>query len=835
MKNEKLAIMEKFLFHSVSFGQTFLFQLFLFVNFFFLKEKVGRKVWVVTLSWFLCLTSFNFSYSEEGPKINTILPMTSIAVSDDALSTHFNPAGLGIGQGFNGYYLRTYRGEYEGDDAIFLSGWNYGFGAEFATTSDGIDFRHYTLSDGSRLGSIYIGTGYSWFTSENKDYDRLSFWQIGVRHHRRYLSIGAVGRNLKLPDFLFWKEEPRPELFGKELPRVYDLGIAFRPGTDRLTFSVDARHQSGVKGFDFNYAIELQPVCGLLLRGSLNEDKNFNLLFGVNLGQIGLGTYNTFDKQRHHQDGVGYLYFSQATHATSYIRRKRIVEADLSEIENVLQRAKTDESVVGVILNLRGTNYGIGRLQEIREVVLDFKKTGKKVLCYTSSCGTGNYLVASACDKIALHPSGEIRLIGIRAESTFYKGALDKLGVRADVEHIGEYKSASESVTRETMSPAHREATDSLLDELFEQLTLAIAEGRRFAVTELKQKIDYGPYTATEALDAGLIDELAYDDEIEEISPKLMGKKYPLLKAAEYQRMQRYEPEWRTPLPKIALIHAEGMIVSGESFSNPLTGDKMMGGKTITEALKTARLDSSVKAIVLRIDSPGGFIQPSDSIWREVVLAQKQKPIIVSMSDVAASGGYYIAAPADVIVAEPGTITGSIGVISGKYSLKGLYDKIGIKKEILKRGKYADFYTDYGDYPEAEQAIITRQIKLMYDDFVHKVAQGRNMTDVEVDQIGRGRVWTGSQAKANGLVDRIGGLDLALEIAKERAGLPKETEVQIIQLPKSDIFSRVLGLKLMKARFPFSDFQTSIKAKRILELFTQDKIFMLMPYQVKIY
>jgi protease-4 len=498
----------------------------------------------VTLSWFLCLVSFNFSYSEEGPKINTILPMTSVAVSDDALATHFNPAGLGIGQGFNGYYLRTYRGKSTGDDAIFLSGWNYGFGAEFATTPDlpalrasrqagGIDFRRYTLSDGSRLGSIYIGTGYSWYTSENKDYDRLSFWQIGARYHRRYFSIGAVGRNLKLPDFLFWKEEPRPELFGKELPRVYDLGIAFRPGTDRLTFSVDARHQSGVKGFDFNYAIEVQPVRGLLLRGSLNvehpdedgEDKNFNLLFGVNLGQIGFGTYNTFDKQRHHQDGIGYLYFSQVTHATSYIRRKRIVEADLSEIENVLYQAKNDESIVGAILKLNGANYGIGRLQEIRDVVLDFKKTGKKVLCYTQACGTGNYLVASACDKIVLHPSGEIRLIGIRAEATFYKGALDKLGVRADLEHIGEYKSASESVTRETMSQAYREATDSLLDELFEQLTHAIAEGRGFSAAELKQKIDYGPYTATEAMDAGLVDELAYDDEIEEVSQKLTGGK----------------------------------------------------------------------------------------------------------------------------------------------------------------------------------------------------------------------------------------------------------------------------------------------------------------------
>ncbi|MFQ6044412.1 MAG: signal peptide peptidase SppA, partial [Candidatus Poribacteria bacterium] len=404
--------------------------------------------------------------------------------------------------------------------------------------------------------------------------------------------------------------------------------------------------------------------------------------------------------------------------------------------------------------------------------------------------------------------------------------------VRADLEHIGKYKSASEPWTRETMSPANREALNSLLDELFGQLTHAIADGRGFSVAELIRKINYGPYTATEALNAGLVDKLAYDDEIEEISHELMGGKYPIIKAAEYQRIQRYEPDWRNPSPKIALIYAEGMIVSGKSFSNPLTGDKMMGAKTITKALKRARLDSSVKAIVLRIDSSGGFIQPSDSIWREVSLAKERKPVIVSMGDVAASGGYYIAAPADVIVAEPGTITGSIGVISGKYSLKGLYDKIGIKKEILKRGKYADFYTDYGNYPKEEQAIIKRQIKLMYDDFVHKVAQGRNMTDAEVDQIGRGRVWTGSQAKTNGLVDRIGGLNLALKIAKERAGLSKNAEVQIIRMPKPDIFSRLFDLNLLRAKFPSSELQTSIQVTRILELFAQHRMLMLMPFKI---
>ncbi|MFQ6042401.1 MAG: hypothetical protein ACE5PV_16215, partial [Candidatus Poribacteria bacterium] len=293
----------------------------------FLSPVKRKRSLVITLSWFLCLIASSFSYSAERDKINTVLPMNSVAVSDDALATHFNPAGLGIRRGFDGYYLRTYRGESARDDAIFLSGWRSGFSAEFATTPDGIDFRRYTLADGSRLGSVYIGTGYSWFTSKNEDYDRLSFWDIGMRYHRRYLSVGAVVRNLKLPDVLFWRENSRPELFGRELPRVYDLGVAFRPGTNRLTLSVDARHQTSTKGFDFRYALEVQPIRGLLIRGSFNmehtdeggEDKSFDLLFGLNLGQIGFGTYNTFDEQKEYKDGTGYLYFSQAIHAASYM------------------------------------------------------------------------------------------------------------------------------------------------------------------------------------------------------------------------------------------------------------------------------------------------------------------------------------------------------------------------------------------------------------------------------------------------------------------------------------------------------------------------------------
>ena len=303
-----------------------------------------------------------------------------------------------------------------------------------------------------------------------------------------------------------------------------------------------------------------------------------------------------------------------------------------------------------------------------------------------------------------------------------------------------------------------------------------------------------------------------------------------MVKAQAYQSPIEYENEWRDPPNKIAVIYAEGTIVTGESFSEPFTGSKTMGSNTISKAIKTAREDDSIKAIVLRIDSGGGLVLASDIIWRQMTLTKDRKPIIVSMGDVAASGGYYIAAPADVIIAEPGTITGSIGVISGKYSLKGLYNKLGIKKNIEKRGKHADFYSNYGDYPEEEKQIVKRQIKQIYDDFVSKVAHGRNMTYAKVDEIGRGRVWTGNQAKENGLVDKLGGLDLALGIAKERAGLKAGDEIRIVRFPKPGLFSKYFNFSYVRGQSPLLELQNEIK---LFSNLAPNRIFLLMPYNIQ--
>ena len=774
---------------------------------------------ILTILSILLLSPLTLASS---PKVQTQLPSNSVAVSDDSLATFFNPAGLGIGRSFNLYYLKTYHSDPGSDDAFFVSGRGTGFSMAFANAENDIDFTRYTLSTGNRLGtSLYWGTGYSWINSDDKSYDKFSSWSFGLMLRRQYLAVGAIVRDLN-----------RPRLHTERLGRTYDFGLAIRPSTSRITFSIDARKVEQVAGLDFNYGIELRPINGITLRGSLNNDHSFDLRFGINYGQVGSGTYNRFNTEGDHQDGVGYLYLSSKLHTKPRNRRHIFLDVRMREIENTLKIAQRDPDVAGVLIQLGGSDYRIGRLQELSDIITNFRATGKKVICYMHTCSTGNYILASVCDQIVLHPSGEIRLIGLRSEVSFYKGALDKLGIRADLEHIGAYKSASDVFTRTNMSEAHREVQNSILDDLYDQLTQSIATGRGLTQDEVKQLINQGPFTAKQALGKQLVHRLAYRDQLKAIATELTGREHALVKANAYLNTEMYVYDWETPLPKIAIIEADGMMVTGESFTDPFTGTKTMGSTTIARAIESVREDNSIKAVVLRINSGGGFVLASDIIWRELIRLKEVKPLIVSMGDAAASGGYYIAAPADVIVASPGTITGSIGVISGKYSFKTLYDKIGIHKEIIKRGERADFYTDYGDYPPEERAIIKEQITEIYDDFLAKVAEGRGMTTTEVDRIGRGRVWTGRQAKENGLVDQLGGLDLALSIARKKVGL-ENREVALIWLPKRGWLSQWFGdFRVVKTIASGTGWHPPTS---LVEQIRKHRTFLVMPYDVRVH
>jgi protease IV len=442
-----------------------------------------------------------------------------------------------------------------------------------------------------------------------------------------------------------------------------------------------------------------------------------------------------------------------------------------------LDRARQDPRIKSVVLRVSFlSDAGFGKVQELRDAIVRFRKSGKPAYAHLEFAGNKEFYLASACDKIYAVPTALLDVTGLAAEVTFYKGTFDKVGVEAQFVGVGKYKNAPNQYTETGFTEPHREQTEALIDSLYAQYVAALAMSRDKTQDEIRALIDRGPYDGKQALEAGLVDELIYADQLDD-----------RLKGAEKINPGRYVKGSRgmgfDGRPKIALIYAVGTIIPGEGGQGPL-GSLFVGSDTVARALREARRDSSIQAIVLRVDSPGGSGTASDVIWREVELAKKAKPVVVSMGDVAASGGYYIAMGSDEIIAQPGTITGSIGVFGGKFSLRRLYEKIGISQETVLRGRNAALFSEYRPWNAEERAKVESLMTDFYDDFVTKAAEGRKKTWDEVHAVAQGRVWTGVEALEQGLVDKLGGLDVALASAKVRAKIPAGREVAIVVLPE---------------------------------------------------
>jgi protease-4 len=440
-----------------------------------------------------------------------------------------------------------------------------------------------------------------------------------------------------------------------------------------------------------------------------------------------------------------------------------------------LDRAAADPGLTAVVVRVGNLgDAGWARVQELRDALLRFRRSGKPAYAFLEGAGNGEYYLASACDKIYAVPTAIVAVTGLAAEVTFFRATLDKLGVEAQFEGFGKYKNAPNQYTETGFTAPHREQTEALLDSLDRQFVEALARGRKRTPEQVREWIDAGPYDARDAQRVGLVDELLYRDELE---TRLEGA--GRVTAAGYARGGGGFGFGR---PRIALIYALGEILPGRSSTSPFGGESA-GSDTLAAALRQAREDGSVRAVVLRVDSPGGSGAASDVIWREMRETRRRKPVIVSMGDVAASGGYYIAMAGDVIVAEPGTITGSIGVFGGKFTLRGLYDKLGISKEIVTRGKSAALFSDYRPWDDEERARIRAMMESFYRDFVGRVAEHRGKTYDEADALAQGRVWSGAEARQHGLVDRLGGLETAIGVAKEKAGIAPAQDVALVVLP----------------------------------------------------
>jgi len=466
-------------------------------------------------------------------------------------------------------------------------------------------------------------------------------------------------------------------------------------------------------------------------------------------------------------------------------------DQSLSNLILQFKKAKVDNRIKVIMLDINMSGIGWGKSEEIRDAIADFRSSGKPVYAYMEYGMNKEYYIASACDKIYVAPPGELFINGLAADVMFFRGSLDKLGIYPDIFQIGKYKSVGDTFTQKQMTDAHREFMNSLLDDLFNRFVEAIGKGRGKSVEEVRAIIDNAPYNAAKAKEAGLIDAVTYRDGLEkDLKSRLGYKETDELRVVRGSTYSDVEPEslGLDKGEKIAVIYATGDIGSGQSENSP-RGNQSIGSDTLAKALNDARDDKSIKAIVIRVDSPGGSGLASDIIWHAVDAAKQKKPVVISMSDVAASGGYYISASASKIIAEPSTITGSIGVVAGKPVMKGFYDWLGISNEYILRGKNAGMFRETEKFTPEERAKFEEWIKnTYYNDFVPKVAKGRNKDTAYVDSIAQGRVWTGAQGKERGLVDEFGGLDRAVEVAKGLAKIPQDKGVHRVILPHPRTF-----------------------------------------------
>ncbi len=482
-------------------------------------------------------------------------------------------------------------------------------------------------------------------------------------------------------------------------------------------------------------------------------------------------------------DGIGE---GPVTDPLSAIMSRRKIR--LPDVIEGLRRARHDDRVRALVVKVGGGRIGLARMQEIREAVTAFRESGKLTVAWSETFGEfthGNvpYYLATAFDRIYLQPSGTLGLTGVAVEQLFLHDALAKIGVAFQSAKRYEYKSAADNLTERGFTGPAREATERMAVSIAEQITAAVAERRGKTLADARALLDRGPFLAADALAEGLVDTLGYRDEVYADVRKEAGAGAVLQYVSRYQRAHALaQRARRLPNPRdrfVAVIYASGPIRQGRSSRSPV-GGSAMGSDTVSAALRSATSDERVRAVVLRVNSPGGSAVASDTIWREVVRTRATgKPVVVSMSDVAASGGYYISMAADVIVAQPGTLTGSIGVIMGKPVLEEAFSRAGITTDSVSVGRGATTFAPTHPFSEDEWERIIVWLDAIYRDFIEKVASGRRMTVEGVDEVARGRVWTGADAAQNGLVDELGGLAAAAGIARRRAGLPANAPLRV--------------------------------------------------------
>jgi len=668
-----------------------------------------------------------------------------------------------------------------------------------------------------------LGMSYQHSYSNQASAHGLSAWSLGVTSRPSdYFGLAIVGHNLNAPT----------TSDGGYVDRSYNFAVAIRPLRSRVlevglegqyvdhrsdywvpkaTLGVDVPELGRLRG-DFSYADPGDDAGRRQWLASASFAFNFNgasgsgeiaagSLFGDGLGSAA---------QNKAQDNLGIEVaakgFREAAAAESprFALRLRIEDTPNTRGHTALLRklwdiAEHEPTVAAVVLELRSAPASsMAHTQELRDALFHLRRAGKRVLCHLEDGDGSSLYLCSAADRILLNPAGGVRFAGLKSRFMYFGGLLEKLGVKADFVRIGDHKSAPEQLTREDATDVARADHIDLLQQVEKNFTLDVAAGRHIDPVELRKRVAKGPFVASEAKFAGLVDGFAFDDQLEEEVSALTGFRVRLLDDRRAPRA----PEYFGENAGIAIIYVDGDMVDGRSQTIPLLGTRLVGSYTIAEALKQARENSKVGAIVLRVETGGGSAMAADVIYREIQLTTKVKPVIVSMGSAAASGGYYISAPGTRVFANPLSITGSIGIFYGKADVAELMRRIGVSVEMYKTAPRADAESIFRPFTPEEHSELQRKVGQFYDVFLTRVASGRKLSKAEVDAVGQGRVWTGQQAMDRKLVDELGGLRQALALARKLGNVSEHGPIVELPPPDTTLLGRLLGIEGIKADPP---------------------------------
>ena len=785
----------------------------------------------------MLLTPFSSADAQETGRLE--LPGIGLAAEDDAASISTNPA-LSVfdpDPSISAHYRADLETERSSFNFQTVAG-GVGLGTLYETTPDGLPYWVVSSAMAFRIDrETTFGTNIRWHLPSTGE-GQFVGWDLGLGYRPlSWLGFGAVARNLGVPE-------------SSGLPETYGVGAVLRPWGEPLALGVDALQHvqsDGTLAESVEAHVRVQPWRGLRFRLSGTTDGNYaggvELAFGewregLYYGDSGALVFGVETTEEPEQLVVinRHIPVFEISGRYPYESRRSLFSGPEPTYPHLVQRlraAAEDPAVVGAVLRLKSAQFSFAQLEELRSLIEEISTKRGPVLAYLDGGGSNAaYFLATAADRIAMHPAGDLFLIGLSAEMQYLRGTLDRLGVEPEFYKRSAYKSGPEQYTRHEPSEASSKQMNALLDDLHDALVDAVAEGRNGTEAQARTLIDEGPYTSEGAFEAGLVDAVIYPDGIENGMKELVSKKFELKE--DYRKTPSVDG-WRSPR-QIAVVFVTGLITAGESATPGLFSGGSTGSDTVVRAIGQAREKESVSALVLRVDSPGGSAFASDAIWRAVKRFQTTgRPVIVSMGGTAASGGYYVSAGADKIFAEATTVTGSIGVYGGKLSFASLYDKVGLDVTLLSRGRNAAMFSTAKPFDPIEGAAMDRLIDDTYKQFKARVADGRKLSDEEVEKIAQGRVWTGSRAQKIGLVDEIGGIFEAIDAAKSLADISESKRVDLVTFSGQKADATTAPMRNLQSLTPgISKITSELEALQALRTLESEHTLLLLPFRLEL-